>query len=228
MTYVEEISPLDQVNLQNLEWSIALPTETNRQKVVKVEAIGLPFTEQVNSEGQKVAVFKFNHLTENTRCIFGWRAILEVWSIKYQLTPRDCESLPPISAEYQMRYLVDDDDLAMGTEIILRAAQEAINTETNLLRKVYSIRNYVYDRLSYGMKPHIDTPDIALKRGVGSCGEYLGILLALSRLNGIACRTVGRYKCPQNPEQKNIPLVPDYNHVWMEFYVPGFGWLPME
>ncbi|TVQ48128.1 MAG: transglutaminase, partial [Gloeocapsa sp. DLM2.Bin57] len=228
MTYVEEISPLDQVNLQNLEWRIALPTDTNRQKVIKVEAIGIPFTEEVNSEGQKIAVFKFEHLTGDTRCIFGWRAVIELWSLKYQITPRDCESLPPLSEEYQQRYLLDDDDLAMNTEIIQRAAQEAINKETNLLRQVYNIRTYVYDRLSYGMKPHIDTPDIALKRGVGSCGEYLGILLALSRLNGIACRTVGRYKCPQNPEQKNIPLIPDYNHVWMEFYLPGFGWLPME
>nr|MCU0536549.1 transglutaminase family protein [Hydrococcus sp. Prado102] len=105
---------------------------------------------------------------------------------------------------------------------------EAVSRETNLLRKMYSIRNYVYDRLSYGIKPHIDTPDIALKRGVGSCGEYLGVLLALSRLNNIACRTVGRYKCPPHPLGRNLPLEPDFNHVWMEFYIPGFGWLPME
>ncbi|PSB57862.1 transglutaminase, partial [filamentous cyanobacterium CCP1] len=64
--------------------------------------------------------------------------------------------------------------------------------------------------------------------GVGSCGEYVGILLALARLNGIACRTVGRYKCPADPDRRNIPLEPDFNHVWIEFYVPGYGWLPME
>ena len=38
----------------------------------------------------------------------------------------------------------------------------------------------------------------------------------------------GRYKCPLTPERKNIPLQPDFNHVWMEFYLPGIGWLPME
>ena len=116
----------------------------------------------------------------------------------------------------------------MHTEIIRSAAIEAAGRETNLLRKMYAIRNYVYDRLSYGIKPHIDTPDIALRRGIGSCGEYVGILLALSRLNGIACRTVGRYKCPQFPLSRQIPMEPDYNHVWMEFYLPGVGWLPME
>jgi transglutaminase-like putative cysteine protease len=39
---------------------------------------------------------------------------------------------------------------------------------------------------------------------------------------------VGRYKCPAAAEQKGIPLQPDFNHVWLEFYVPSLGWLPME
>jgi transglutaminase-like putative cysteine protease len=227
MTYIEELSPLDNVDLLDVEWRIALPAETPRQKIRKIEAIGLPFTEEIQ-DGQKIALFKFDHLTAESRHIFGWKALLEVWSIKYQLNPRECEDLSPLPPELKERYCIDDDSLAMDTDIILRAAQEAPGRETNLLRKMYSIRNYVYDRLSYGIKPHIDTPDITLKRGVGSCGEYLGVLLALSRLNEIACRTVGRYKCPPHPLQRNIPLAPDFNHVWMEFYIPGIGWLPME
>jgi transglutaminase-like putative cysteine protease len=227
MSYVEELSPLDEVELQNVEWRIALPAQTDRQKVRQIEAIGLPFTEEVQ-DGQRVAVFKFDSLKPGERHIFGWQAILEVWSIKYRLTPRDVENLPELPFEFQTRYLVDNDNLAMDTSIIRRAAKEAIGTETNLLRQMYKIRNYVYDRLSYSIKPHIDTPDVALERGVGSCGEYLGVLLALARLNGIACRTVGRYKCPLHPELIGVPLQPDFNHVWMEFYVPGFGWLPME
>ncbi|NET88374.1 MAG: transglutaminase [Kamptonema sp. SIO1D9] len=227
MSYVEEISPLEDIELKALEWRIALPAETDRQKVKKIEFVGLPFTEEVE-DGQRVAVFKFDTLSSQDRLIFGWKALLEVWSIKYQVTPGDCEYPPELSPNYQERYLVDDDDLAMDSPIIIDAAQEAVGTETNLLRKMYSIRNYVYDRLSYGIKPYIDTPDVALERGVGSCGEYLGILLALSRLNGIACRTVGRYKCPAQPHLRGLPLEPDFNHVWMEFYVPGIGWLPME
>jgi len=203
MSYTEEISPLDPIEINDLEWRIALPAETDRQKIRQVRAIGLPFTEEVK-DGQRIAVFKLDNFNAEQRYIFGWKAILEVWSIKYQLKP------------------------AMDTEIIRQAAIAAVGSETNLLRQVYSIRNYVYDKLAYGIKPHIDTPDIVLKRGVGSCGEYLGLLLALCRLNGIACRTVGRYKCPNDPLKQNIPLQPDYNHVWMEFYLPDYGWLPME
>lgn len=227
MSYVEEISPLEEVYLPDVEWRIALPSDTERQKLKQVEPIGLPFTEEI-IEGQRVAVFKFDALTPGERHIFGWKALLEVRGIKYRITPKDVEDIPELSPEFQQRYLVDDDDLAMDSAIVQRAARDAVGSETNLLRKMYNIRNYVYDELSYGIKPYIDTPDIVLERGVGSCGEYVGVLLALCRLNGIPCRTVGRYKCPANAEQQGVPLQPDFNHVWLEFYIPEFGWLPME
>ncbi|NET58697.1 MAG: transglutaminase family protein [Symploca sp. SIO2E6] len=227
MSYVEELAPLDDVELKEVEWRIALPAETDRQKLKSIESVGRPFTEEIEN-GQRVAVFKFDILKPGERHLFGWKAILEVWSIKYRLTPRDVEKLPELPPEFDSRYLVDNDNLAMDKENIRRAAREAIGRETNLLRQIYSIRNYVYDKLSYGIRPHIDTPDVVLERGIGSCGEYLGLLLALCRLNGIACRTVGRYKCPAHADQLGIPLVPDFNHVWMEFYLPGVGWLPME
>lgn len=227
MSYAEEIAPLDEVYLPDVEWRIALPSETERQKVKHVEPIGIPFTEEV-VQGQRVAVFKFDSLAPGERHIFGWKALLEVRGIKYRITPRDVENIPQLSPELQTRYLVDDDDLAMDTTIVRRAAREAIGSETNVLRKMHSIRNYVYDELSYGIKPYIDTPDTVLERGVGSCGEYVGVLLALSRLNGIPCRTVGRYKCPPHSDLVGVPLQPDFNHVWLEFYVPNFGWLPME
>ncbi|MBK1986033.1 transglutaminase [Sphaerospermopsis aphanizomenoides BCCUSP55] len=227
MSYLEEISPLEEVYLTNVEWRIALPSETERQKVKQVEPIGLPFTEEI-IDGQRVAVFKFDSLTPGERHIFGWKALLEVRGIKYRITPKDVEELPELTPELQSRYLVDDDDLAMDTTVVRRAARDAVGSETNMLRKMYNIRNYVYDELSYGIKPHIDTPDVVLERGVGSCGEYVGVLLALCRLNSIPCRTVGRYKCPPYPEQQGVPLQPDFNHVWLEFYIPDFGWVPME
>ncbi|GAB4460901.1 MAG: transglutaminase domain-containing protein [Elainellaceae cyanobacterium] len=227
MIYAEEISPLDAVQLNQLEWRIALPAETARQTLRQVEPIGIPFTEELQ-DGQRVAVFKFDQLQPHESHIFGWKALLEVRGIKYQLTYDDVDKIPPLSLEFQSRYLIDDDDLAMDSPAIRAAAKEAIGTETNLLRKILKIRNYVYDRLSYSIKPHIDTPDVALERGTGSCGEYVGILLALARLNGIACRTVGRYKCPPYADRQRIPLEPEFNHVWIEFYIPGFGWLPME
>ena len=226
MSYVEELLPLEAVTLNNVEWRIALPSDTLRQQVRQFEPIGHEF-EIEEKAGQKVAVFKFDRINPHQGGLIGWKAVIEMYGLKYSLAPADIDNSLTLPSELE-HYLVDDDDLAMDTETMRQAAKEAAGTETNVLRKMLKIRNYVYDRLSYGIQPRIDTPDIALARGVGSCGEYVGVLLALSRLNGIACRTIGRYKCPAYPDRRNMPLQPDFNHVWLEFYLPGVGWLPME
>ena len=225
-SYVEEIMPLDAVTLNNVEWRIALPSNTLRQRVRHVEPIGHPFTIE-EQNGQQVAVFRFDQIKPFQGGLLGWKATMEMYSLKYSLTPDNIDADKPLPTELE-RYLIDDDDLAMDTATIQQAAKASAGTETNVLRKMLKIRNYVYDRLSYGIQPTIDTPDVALERGTGSCGEYVGVLLALARLNGIACRTIGRYKCPPHPDYRSLPLEPDFNHVWLEFYVPGIGWLPME
>ncbi|MEM9806822.1 MAG: transglutaminase domain-containing protein [Cyanobacteria bacterium P01_D01_bin.56] len=226
MSYVEELLPLDAVSLNNVEWRIALPANTLRQRVCHVEPIGHPFTIE-EQNGQQVAVFRFNQIQPFQGGLVGWKATLEMYSLKYNLTPDDIDSEKTLPEEFEC-YLIDDDELDMEKASIQQAAQESAGTETNVLRKMLRIRNYVYDHLSYGIQPAIDTPAVALARGTGSCGEYVGVLLALARLNGIACRTIGRYKCPPQAEYRHLPLEPDFNHVWLEFYVPGIGWLPME
>ena len=94
ISYVEEISPLDALQLHQLEWRIALPANTQRQTVKHIEPIGRPFTEEV-IEGQRIALFKFDSLSPHESHIFGWKAQLEVRGIKYQLTPRMVEKAPP-------------------------------------------------------------------------------------------------------------------------------------
>ena len=227
MTYVEEIDSLEAVQLHDVDWRIALPTDSDRQRVLSVEPVGLPFTEEIINN-QRVARFHFDSLNPHERHIFGWKAQIEVFGVKYHLTPTQVEKVLPLPQAFHQRYLIDDDELAMDHPLIRAAAREAVRNETNLLRQVLSIRDYVYDRLSYAVTPAIETPDVVLQRGRGSCGEYVGLLLALLRLNGVACRTVGRYKCPAGAETPGIFLEPDFNHVWIEFYAPGYGWLPME
>jgi transglutaminase-like putative cysteine protease len=229
MIYLEEASASadEPQDVHNLTWRIALPTDTDRQKVKSVEPMGMPFTEEI-VDGQRVAVFKIGDLKAEEAKLFGWKAILEMRGIKYEIPYTEVEKVPPLSAEMQAKYLIDDDGLGMELPAVQAAAREAIGTETNIIRKMQSIRDYVYDKLQYRMQPYIDTPDLVLARGTASCGEYVGVLLALARLNGIACRTVGRYKCPPYADQHNVPLYQYYNHVWIEFYVPSVGWLPME
>ncbi|MBD2682914.1 MULTISPECIES: transglutaminase domain-containing protein [Nostoc] len=231
-SYMEEIDPIrDAQDIDEpFEWWMSLPNATERQEVVEIHSIGKDFTIQ-QEDDQKYAVFKFKRLNLRDRHVFGWKALLKVHAIKYNLTPADVDEHLELPDDMKDRYLKDDDNLAMHTPIVKKAAREATKGATNILDRVLKIRNYVYEQLTYRMEGGTDSPDVVLKRGNGSCGEYLGVLMALMRLNGIACRKAGRYKVPYykvNPESRNVPIEPDFNHVWVEFYVPGWGWIPME
>jgi transglutaminase-like putative cysteine protease len=225
MIYCEEIATLDPIALENLVWRIALPGNTARQKVIHIESIGHPFREEQQGD-QRLAVFEFERLEAGAAQLFGWRALLEVRGIRYQLEPKDVGQQMP--TEILENYLLDDDRLAMDTRRVREAARRAVGSLTNPLEKMLAIRTYVYDHLTYYIDDGIAAPDEVLRKGRGSCGEYVGVLLALARLSGIPTRTCGRYKCPLRPDLFDYPLRPRYNHVWIEFYLPGFGWMPAE
>lgn len=231
MIYIEEIDRLER-DVTNLTWHIALPATSDRQTVRSLQPLGHPFTIE-HEEEQPVAVFAFDHLRAGDRHIFGWKAVLELRSIKYELDWGSLDQVPPPPPEIQKLYLSPDGDLSMDHPEVRTAARVAIRGETNIIRQMLAIREYVYDQLEYKLQSlatddDYGSPDVVLKRGTASCGEYVRTLLALARLNGIACRDVGCYKCPPQAELHQVPLYPEYNHYWIEFYVPGYGWLPME
>ena len=53
----------------------------------------------------------------------------------------------------------------------------------------------------------------------GECGDYSALFTALCRAAGIPARTVVGCRATS---------CPDDWHVWVEFYLPGYGWLPVD
>jgi hypothetical protein len=94
-----------------------------------------------------------------------------------------------------------------------------------------AVREYVYSRLEYRYNNKYTSPVETLRSGEGTCGKYMELLIGLMRLCGVACRPVGDFKVPEY--KLRYPMVntvckPDYDHAWVEFYVPAAGWVPME
>jgi transglutaminase-like putative cysteine protease len=236
MSYYVELDPDDDIatpaeggSLADVEWRMSLPIETPRQRVVSVEPIGLPFTleqeDDLDGVPQPVAVFRIPRIDRGTRLVLGWRATLELFGIKHQVRPGDLAgwSLDRNRAE---AYLVDDEDLDLDSPEVAAATAAAVGDEVDPLLQARRIRTHVYDRLEYEMG-NADTPVEVLARGTGSCGEYVATIMALMRRAGLACRVAGRYKCPYQPWDGG-PLYPDFNHVWVDLYLPGHGWVPVE
>lgn len=115
------------------------------------------------------------------------------------------------------------------------------NPNTTLIKKLETIRDYIWSRAEYTMHPapapeNRDYAEYFLSEGgEGYCAHYATSAVLLCRMSGIPARYVQGYVIPKNSfavsraaETYEID-VPDYQaHAWAEIYVKGFGWIPYE
>ncbi|MCU0537213.1 MAG: hypothetical protein MUD14_25280 [Hydrococcus sp. Prado102] len=244
MSYVRKLHTLPEIAQEyrkviNLDWKISIPMNSDRQKLLSLQPIGnLPMRieEIAQEENRKVAVFSIDEIDLATeRRVFGWKALIELQSIKY-LIKEEVRDISKEELERYSKYLQNEPQLDMESPYVIKAAKRAIKNvpeeqQNNVVAKAKAIRDYIYRKVTYVMDAYNDGTEAVLKSGKGSCGEYLNVFLSLFRLNNIPARTCGNYKIPaykMQPGTRSLFLSPDFNHVWLQFYIPDLGWVPLE
>ncbi len=102
---------------------------------------------------------------------------------------------------------------------IKEKAEEIVGTEENPLEKAKLIFSWVQDHMEYVPPGNVGAKE-ALETGEGVCADYSDLFVALSRANGIPARRLSGYY--QSGE------VGGQFHAWAEFYLEGYGWIPVE
>ncbi|MFA6549683.1 MAG: transglutaminase-like domain-containing protein, partial [Candidatus Margulisiibacteriota bacterium] len=112
---------------------------------------------------------------------------------------------------------------------IAKTAREIAGSETNpylIAKKIYT---YVVDQVTYSLMPHLALDAQGSAESVyvhehrfGDCGAQSAYFTSLCRAVGIPARTSGGF---QMWAMKNGEPGP---HFWAEFYLPNYGWLPID
>jgi hypothetical protein len=245
MYYVEKLHALPEIAdkygvVTDLEWKISVPLNTDRQQLISLEPIGdfaMRLERIAEEENREVAVFSIPKLDLHTeRRVFGWKATIKLSGIRYWLPEDEVREISQEELNKYARYLQNEDKLDMDSSYVQEAAQQAVRhlsegERKNILKKAKAIRDYIYNKLTYVMDRYHEGTEDVLRQEEGSCGEYLNVFLSLFRLNGIPVRQCGNYKVPAYKMQagsRSVFLSPDFNHVWLQFYVPDLGWVPLE
>jgi transglutaminase-like putative cysteine protease len=115
---------------------------------------------------------------------------------------------------------VESDD--PGIQALARELASARGNDCETLRALY---DYVADHISYTTYESGDRGAVwAFDHGSGDCTEFADALLALSRAAGIPARFLEgvTYREEERPDPNQI------KHDWLEAYLPGHGWVPLD
>jgi transglutaminase-like putative cysteine protease len=105
-------------------------------------------------------------------------------------------------------------------------AKQLSNGAQSTCETIAAIYNHIGDNLVYTYNKQNWGAQAALGAMGADCTEYASLMIALSRVVGIPSRYLeGLVFYPDEDESETLAQT---EHAWLETYLPGIGWVPMD
>ncbi|MFH1812243.1 MAG: transglutaminase domain-containing protein [Pseudomonadota bacterium] len=210
--------------VQTADIYIALPENRYHQSIQN----GPRFTPEPDAIvednwGQKLAHFHRRNLAAGSYSEYAMAVDSTLTRTRFWIDPDKVKSYGTIDRRMRDQYLSNSSKYHLDSPIVVEAAREAVAGETHPYWMARNIYQYVLGKLDYSREGGWDPVPLLLSRSTGSCSEYSFVLIALCRAAGIPARYVAGIVT-----RGDDAFVDNVFHRWVEIYLPGYGWIPVD
>jgi len=139
------------------------------------------------------------------------------YEVNFQIDPAMVGAYDKNSDLYQ-QYIKAEPYIQANDPLIVKLAKKIIDAEKNPYFQARKIFDWMLEHIRYQLVPGLKGDLFMLENSYGECGDYSALFVSLCRAAGIPARpVVGFWASPFSEP-----------HVWAEFYLPSYGWLPVD
>ncbi len=210
--------------ITQLDVYFALP-ENRDSQVIEGEPSFSPTPADIVTDqwGQRFAHFHYADIPPQGVVTSRMNVKTTVYEITYYVRPEKVGSLADIPEDIRTRFTKDGSKYMLNDPVIQNAVREAVGSEENpywIARKIY---RYLMGKMHYELAGGWNVAPAVLARGSGSCSEYSFVYIAMARAAGLPARYVGSVVV-----RGDDASLDDVFHRWVEVYLPGYGWVPVD
>ncbi len=175
--------------------------------------------------GNSFATYQIERLQPGERFTVRVDASLTVNSIDYTVDPRSVGQSDKNDPNYS-NFIVPTKFIQSDDPAVRSTAQQILVESSFLMDIVFKSYNWVIDNIDFKRLPGELGAAYAIRNREGDSAEFSNLLAALLRANQIPAQRIsgwgGTFVQGGNYTANNV------GHGWVEFYLPNYGWIPMD
>lgn len=200
---------------QNL-WIALIPHVFPYQEVTRREITPGTYQLFIDEFGNEIAEFDFSGIPPGSELTVQIDYRVKVYQLEHDLS-RCQGTLPGFFTEPELHIESQNPQIQQLSAQLSRGEQTACG-------RVRAFYDYIGEELVYSYNGGNWGAQAALGTMGADCTEYASLMIALSRAAGIPARYIeGLSYTPEGKES-----LARQEHAWLEVYLPGIGWAPMD
>ncbi len=164
--------------------------------------------------------YSFSDITDNETKQINIQTWFECYAIETRVNTAKVQTRYNEDRRLFKVYTQAETLIPSGDDTVKRWSSSAVGRERNPYRKAENIYNYLLKNLEYSLKPASTLITENINSGEGDSYTYSVLFAAMCRAAGIPARPVAGVLIYNNKQS--------INHYWAEFYLEGYGWIPVD